>query len=337
MSDIRTLLENYVQEKPAEYPYIREDVKLLLSDNNIEFEETKDYIRIQPKDRQEIHIYTIANAYDYRYAYYGDTGGVGKKYFWQISVDNEKNNIRTIWLKPWEWIKGSRMRNVLTSIILNACGVTGTNFNGRDTEVLEVSNQELRPFLEKNSFYGYRAASLNLGLYLTRPRNGLRAGTLLMVQTFGYPFFGAKKGKYDCEVIRASTRVGCNVRGGASKLFKYFVDNYPYLTIGKGGKNERHVEWNKCVYFVEFDHTNGNSLPQLGFDFVEYSGAGFVNVNKEDGTWFHRQPMRHKEIMEQIKRGEVYSVFNSGTKNYIFDKLKKQQLAEDENVDFTYE
>ena len=327
-----TLIDN---QKPDYHPYIWDDIKQLLIDNSVSFTEEEQYIKVCPEGRQEIRIYPIKNAYDYRQAYYGDVGGVGKKFFWQISVDNEANNIRTIWLKPWEWLPESRMRNVLTSIILNACGITGTNFNGRDTEVLEVPNSQLRPFLEKNSFYGYRAASLNLGLYLTRERNGLKAGTLLMVYTFGYPYFGAKKGKYDCEVIRAATRLGCNVRGGASKLFKYFVDNYPELIIGKGGKNERAVAWNKCCYFVEFDHTNGNSLPQLGFDFLEYSGPGFVNITKETGEWFHRQPMRHKEIMEDIKAGKVYSVFNAGTKNYIYDKAKKVTILEDS--DFTHE
>lgn len=328
-------MKNYVQTKPDTHLLIREDIKQLLIDNEVAFVETPEYLQITPNGRQEIHIYPIAEAYHYRQAYYDDNGGVDKKFFWRISTENEKNNIRTIWVKPWEWLQGSRMRNVLTSIILNACGITGINFNGRDTEVMEVPSHELRPFLEKNSFYGYRAASLSLGLYLTRERNGLKAGTLLMIYTFGYPFFGAKKGKYDCEVIRAATRLGANVRGGASKLFKHFVENYPELVIGKGTKKERRVAWNKCCYFCEYDHTNGNSLPYLGFDFLEYSGPGFVNVTKETGEWFHRQPMRHKEVMQDIRDGKVYSVFNCGVKTFVYDKAKKAAIQDDS--DFTHE
>ena len=167
-------MKNYVQTKPDTHLLIREDIKQLLIDNEVAFVETPEYLQITPNGRQEIHIYPIAEAYHYRQAYYDDNGGVDKKFFWRISTENEKNNIRTIWVKPWEWLQGSRMRNVLTSIILNACGITGINFNGRDTEVMEVPSHELRPFLEKNSFYGYRAASLSLGLYLTRERNGLK-------------------------------------------------------------------------------------------------------------------------------------------------------------------
>jgi len=329
-------MTNRIQLNPSEHPFIWDEVRDLLSGNGVEFTETEEYIRITPEEKQEIHIYPIKNAFDYRFMSYDDLpGGVERNYFWKISVENERKNIRTIWIKPWEFVEGSRMRNVLSSIILNACGVTGINFNGRDTEVGEVTNSRLRPFLDANSFYGYRAASLNLGLYLKRPRHGFPPYTLLMVYTFGYPFFGAKKGKYDCEVIRAATLVGTNVRGGASKLFKHFVDNYPTLTIGKGGKNERDVVWNKCCYFCEYDHTNGNSLPHLGFDFLEYSGAGFMNVTKETGVPFHRRPMHHKEVMRDIRDGKVYSVSNCGTKTYIYDKTKKSAILEDS--DFTHE
>lgn len=331
-------MKDYIQEKPSEHPYIWDDVRELLNDKGVLFEEIKDgdehYIKVSPEGRQEIHIYPITSGFDYRFGYYDDKGkGVGKKYFWQKTVDNEKNNIRTIWIKPWEWVSGSRMRNVLSSIILNACGITGINFNGRDTEVREVSNDELRPFLETNSFYGYRAASLNLGLYLTKEKNGYPAGTLLMVYTFGYPFFG--KEKYDCEVIRAATLLGTNVRGGASKLFKYFVNNHPTLIIGKKTKKERVVTWNRICYFCEYDHTNGNSLPHLGFEFLEYSGPGFMNVTIETGIPFHRQPMRHKEIMQDIRDGRVYSIFNCGVKTFIYDKHKKVEISDDST--FTHE
>jgi len=335
--------KDFGQERPDTHSNIWEDVSLLLSDNGVKFErividETsdRDYLKVLPEGKQEVHIYPLPRAYPYRQGYYSDKGGsFDKRYFCDTSIENEKKNIRTIWIKPWEWIKGSRMRNVLSSIMLNACGITGVNFNARNTEVREIPSDELRPFLEKNSFYGYRAASLSLGLYLTKEWDGYPVGTLLMLYTFGYPFFGAKNGKYDCEVIRAATLIGTNVRGGASKLFKHFVENYTYLTVGKGTSKERKVEWSKCAYYCEFDHTNGNSLPHLGFDFIEYSGPGFVNVDMETGEWSHRQPMKHKEVMEKIKNGTMYSVFNAGVKTFIYYKNKENIIKD--NSDFTHE
>jgi hypothetical protein len=323
--------QGFIQNKPSEHPFIWDEIRMFLQYNNIPYEEIDDYFQIIPAgDKQVVRIYPIKDAYDYRFGMFDDAGnGVAKKFFWEISHANDLANIRTIWIKPWEWLKGSRMRNVVASYIINASGITGINFAGRDTEIREVSNKELRPFLEQNSFYGYRAASTNLGLYLKKEKYGYPAGTLLMVYTFGYPYFGAKNGKYDCEVIRASTLIGTNVRGGASKLFQHFVNNYPALVVGRGSKNEREVFWNRMCYFVDFDHNNGNSLPHLGFDFLEYSGPGFMNVYKETGIPFHRKPLQHKQIMQDMRDGKIYSVHNAGVKTFIYDKRKKAEIKPD--------
>jgi len=76
-------------------------------------------------------------------------------------------------------------------------------------------------------------------------------------------------------------------------------------------------------------------LPHLGFDFLEYSGPGFMNVTVETGVPFHRQPMRHAAIMQDIRDGKVYSIFNCGVKTFVYDKAKKAEILEDS--DFTHE
>ena len=136
-----------------------------------------------------------------------------------------------------------------------------------------------------------------------------------MIYTFGHPFFGAKKNKYDLEIIRAATLRNCQVRGGASKLFTHFVKNYPTVKI-----SNREVAWNSICYYVDYDHNSGNSLNHLGFEFIGYSGPGFMNVEKSTGIVFHRKPMIHKQIMERIRKGEVFSVFNAGVKVFVYNK-----------------
>ena len=288
----------------------------LLIDNGINYnDQHKDYIEIPEKN---VRIYSIDDAYKYRYPYIQDEiGGIkDKKFFQTTSIDNEKNGIRTIWIKPWEFTDDSRQKNVISSIILAACGKIKNVFNGRDCEVREITTKELRQFLEKNSFYGFRGAALSLGLFLKKDISEEHPkGTLLMVYTFGFPYFGAKKKKYDLEIIRAATLINCQIRGGASKLFKNFTNNYNSVQVG--GKE---VIWNKICYYVDYDHNNGNSLTHLGFDFEGYAGAGFMNVYKETGIHFHRKPLLHKQIMEQIRNGEVFSVFNAGVKVFTYTK-----------------
>ena len=134
-----------------------------------------------------------------------------------------------------------------------------------------------------------------------------------MVYTFGHPFYS--KGLYDVEVIRVGTKLFCQVIGGASKLLKYFLINYPTLTFSK-----RVVEVNKIVFIVDADHNDGRSLETLGFKFVSHKGAGFMNVDTETGEVFHRKPMEHKKIMEKMAAGKIYSVANAGSIIYMIER-----------------
>ena len=253
--------------------------------------------------------------------------GIEHDYFINITLENKKNDIRTIWIKDWEVeeaktiigtdgneLKDYRRKwNVLQSYIKTATGKIDNRFYARDCEVKEVPNKQLRPFLEENCFYGYRSANKNLGLYLKKEKNGFKKDTLLMIYTFGYPFFS--KGLYDAEVIRVGTKLFCQVIGGASKLLKYFLVNYPTLTY-----NKRTVDINKIVFIVDADHNDGRSLETLGFKFVSHKGKGFMNVDTETGEVFHRKPMQHKQIMEKMALGKIYSVANAGSIIYMIER-----------------
>jgi len=291
---------------------MKSEVLVFLEKENIPHQDTGEYIELTDRN---VRIYTVDDAWEYRANYFGDTGGYKKDHFQQISIANEKNGIRTIWVKPWEFEAGSSKRGVIESIIRTSAGLISTTFNGRDTVVKEIKSKDLREFLNENSFYGFRGASISLGLFLKKDVGEYKKDTLLMVYTFGHPFFGGKKNKYDLEVIRAATLKNVQVRGGASKLFKYLVDNHSTVTI-----NGIEREWKTIVYYVDYDHNSGNSLPHLGFNFVGYAAPGFMNVTRATGKATHREPARHAEIMRKIKEGEMFSVFNAGVKVYTFEK-----------------
>lgn len=240
--------------------------------------------------------------------------GIPHNYFSSLSKKNRENGIRTIWIKDWE-LNDPRKWNVLQSYIKTACGKIENRFYGRDCEIRVIDAKELRPFLETNCFYGFRGSSLSLGLYAKKKRGNIEKDTLLMVYTFGHPFFGKKL--YDVEVIRVATLLNCQVIGGASKLLKYFTDNYPSLTIG-----DKEVEVNKICFYVDADHNDGRSLETLGFTFEKWTDSGFMNVETATGKVTHRAPMQHRQIMDRMAKGEMYSVANAGTIVYVFDKTK---------------
>lgn len=266
--------------------------------------------------------------------------GISHTYFIDGSHENIKKNVRTIWCYDFEMeqvndvvsngvitIKNHRRQwEVIKNTLCTCCRRIKTRIYARDCEVREVPNSELRPFLETNCFYGYRSGSKNLGLYLKKDKNGLKAGTLLFVYTFGYNFYGNKKRPDNpfIEIIRVSTMIGVQVIGGASKCLKYFLINYPTLHIG-----ERDITVNELIFYVDAAHNDGRAMTALGFEFVSWEGNGFMNMFTEDvddkdsetgkhlvgkkGEIFHRKPLYHKQIMRLIGEGKIVSIANAGT------------------------
>lgn len=97
---------------------------------------------------------------------------------------------------------------------------------------------------------------------------------------------------------------GYNVIGGASKIWKYFIETYQ-------PKN--------CVYYIDYNYFNGNSLPYLGLKYVT-TQASFKNWWVKEQMIKNREPGRNKEISEKYKTGEVLQIYNAGTKVYIYER-----------------
>lgn len=237
--------------------------------------------------------------------------GISQDYFYNLSRKAEDvDSSFKFWVKDYEWNDPFK-KEILKSYILHAAGRTPNRIYARDTEVKVFTNKEIKQFQIENCFYGFRAASLSLGLVLKKDRGDLKKGTLLMITTFGKNFFGKKNDLV--EVFRVGTLKNTQVIGGSSKLFQHFVRNYYYLEIG--GKQ---VPFSKIVYYVDYDHGAGKSLEKMGFTFVRYSGGGFMNLDTTTGLASHRKPMQHKEVMEKVATGEIIAVPNAGVKVYEF-------------------
>lgn len=233
---------------------------------------------------------------------------VSPNYFYNLSYEAEnENNSFICWVKDYEW-EDDRKREVLKSYWLYAAGKIKNKFYARDCEVREVQTKEAREFESNHCFYGKRGASLNLGLYTIKEKNGIPAGTLIMLYTFGKNFFGKDN---SIEVLRVGTMKNCTVTGGASKLLNYFLTNYKTLKIGK---NDVPVE--KLKFYSDYDHNIGSSMEQLGFNFINYSKGGFMNLWLETGEVKHRDPSNHKLIIEKMKEGLVLAIPNSGVKTF---------------------
>lgn len=355
-------------EYKVEYTPTEQDLKNLqtikdfLEETNIPYIEDNEIfglIHINDKTIQLRYINSFYHKIDLSHRFGNICKGIPKRYFIDISHENARNNIRTIWIFDFEMSQTNenpitlpngeviehfhRQWEVIKNTIRTATGHINNRFYARDCEIREIDNTTLRTFLETNCFYGYRSANLNLAMFLKKDKNGFKAGTLLMVYTFGYNYYG-NRGREDdpfIEIIRVSTLLGCQVIGGASKFLTHFFNNYPVLYIGGKETPVRELR-----FYVDASHNNGMAMRAMGFDPISWSDEGFMNCWAKDyedenglplkgkaGEIFQRKPKYHKEIMRLIGEGIIYSVENAGTAVYSTTKDKFLEFMKSDKKD----
>lgn len=290
------------------------EIKEFLDVNDIKYSTEKSNFCLwynNPDNRRTYEIeYVSSSQFPISYPKY-NIKGVESNYFYKLSYEAENANSFKLWIKDYEWDNETK-KEILKSYILHAADKTPYKFYGRDCEIKIVETKEAREFESNNCFYGKRGASLNLGLYLKNDKNGLQKGTLLMIYTFGKNFFGKNDGVI--EIIRVGTKKYCYVIGGASKLLNHFLNNYKTIKIGENEINVKQLK-----FYSDYDHNLGSSLEKMGFELKNYSKGGFLNYWVDSGTVKHREPMKHKWVMEQMSLGKCYAIPNAGTKNFVMD------------------
>lgn len=222
----------------------------------------------------------------------------------------EKEGIFLFHIFGYEW---THKKDVIKSMIANLLGKNNTKIFARNTEIKEVSSSESREFLDKNHRQGSAQSSIRLGLYFN--------DELVSLMTFGDTRNTiGKSSKYESELIRFCSKIDTSVIGGASKLFKYYVDIYDPHTI---------------VSYSDKAHTRGKLYDLLGFTKVSESGANYSWVHIKTDKSYHRinaqkrnvKKFLHddsidlekteKEIMEE--HGFV-QVFDSGVCTWVWTK-----------------
>jgi hypothetical protein len=189
---------------------------------------------------------------------------------------------------------------VLKNCILSACGMYQNRLYARDCEVVIFPALRCKDFFKANNINSYRAASI---VYALIKKGEVKTpDNIIMAYAVGEPSFG--KGKYDVEIARGACRLGWQVVGGASKLWKTITDE----------------GYSSIVYYVDRNYYNANSMDFLAN--VEKVGhrVSFWNYWVEEKRLKNREPSRHKEIMALMKENRIWAVYNAGTDVWVWRK-----------------
>ena len=204
-----------------------------------------------------------------------------KKYH-QMKTDMcEEHGVRLIHLFGYEW---NHKRNIMESILRNALGKNVAQIYARNCELREVSYSESKEFLMSNHRQGFANSSARLGLYYK--------DKLVSLMTFGKirRTIGTNKAVEGWELVRFCNILNTSVVGGASKLFKHFVD-------------ECHPE--HIISFSDRAHTTGKLYETLGFAEKSRSSPGYVWVDELTDVAYNRVNAQKHNIKKFLNDADI--------------------------------
>ena len=220
---------------------------------------------------------------------------------------NQNISLFHIWEDDWLY-----RQDIVKSMILNKLCKTPNKIFARKTEIKIIEDNKLiRTFLDKNHIQGFVGSNVKLGLYYN--------DELVSLMTFGNlrKSLGQNSQVGSYELLRFCNKINTSVIGGASKLFKYFKDNY----------NPKEV-----ISYSDYSRSNGNMYKQLGFNLKNKLSPNYYWVVK--GKKYHRfnfrkdrlikdgydKNMTEIEIMHQ--RG-LYRIFDCGMQKWTYTYVNK--------------
>lgn len=165
----------------------------------------------------------------------------------------EKQGIRLIHIFEDEWLY---KKEIWKSMLCSIFGTTENRIYARKCDIKEVIDvHESTEFLKANHLQGWCPSSLKLGLYYN--------DEIVSIMTFGKSRHFIGSGKYQWELLRFCNKLNTSVIGGASKLFKYFIDKYQPKNI---------------VSYADRRWSEGNLYYKLGFALKNYSKPNYYYV-----------------------------------------------------------
>ena len=146
-----------------------------------------------------------------------------KKYHSKKSDLCSEKDIKLFHIWEDDWIN---KKEIVKSIIKSKLNIIDNKIYARKCEIKEINNKICSEFLENNHIQGNINCKIKIGLYYDNE--------LISIMTFGKKrlALGNKtQNNNEYEMLRFCNKLNTSVVGGASKLFKYFIQKYDPIEI----------------------------------------------------------------------------------------------------------
>ena len=253
----------------------------------------------------DIYIPELKLAFEFNGLYWHNELYKDKNYHLNKTELCEEKGVQLIHIWEDNWIN---KQDIVKSMILNKLGKTQNKIYGRKTIIKEITdNKIVREFLIKNHLQGFIGSKVKLGLYYDNE--------LVSLMTLGKRrvAMGKKKsGEGEYELLRYCNKLNTNVLGGASKLFKYFIEQYKPKEI---------------TTYADRSHSDGKLYETLGFKFVSKTQPNYYYII--DDIRHHRFNFRKDKLIKEgfdpnktehqiMLDRNIYRIFDSGNLKFTY-------------------
>ncbi len=250
----------------------------------------------------DIYLPELNLAFEFNGLYWHNELNKSKKYHLEKTELCESKGIKLIHIYEDDWIY---KKNIIKSRILNLLNKNEVIY-ARKCIIKGVSSKDTRNFLNENHLQGYYVSSINIGLYYK--------DELYSLMSFGKKRkclnSSSDEGQY--EMVRFCSKNYYSVVGGASRLFKYFLEKYKPTEV---------------VSYADRSWSDGSLYYKLGFNFIHKTGVNYYYI--VDGIRKHRFGFRKDILIKEgfdssktehqimLDRG-IYRIYDSGTMKFIY-------------------
>ena len=254
----------------------------------------------------DIYMPDLKLAFEFNGLYWHSEVNKENNYHLNKTEKCEEQGIQLIHIYEDDWLY---KQDIVKSIILNKLGKSDKIY-ARKTKIKEIDDNKLiKDFLNKNHIQGFIGSKIKMGLFYN--------DELVSLMTFGNRRVSmgkklTKNGEY--ELLRFCNKLNTNVIGGASKLFKYFIDKYKPEEI---------------TTYADRSHSQGDLYKFLGFECVRETEPNYYYII--DGVRKHRFNFRKDKLIKEgfdpnkteheiMLERKIYRIYDSGSLKFIYKK-----------------
>lgn len=199
-------------------------------------------------------------------------------------------------------------QDILLSICKSRNGIYDRTIYARKTFIKLVDSKDARLFYDNNHIQGYKGGGINYGLFLDNEMVSCMSFTRSRFNT-----------NCDWELSRFSSLINHLVIGGASKLFKRFL-------------NDHFKDGMKVVSYADLRFFDGGMYEKLGFKLDGKQPPNYYYIHKKDPkTILRKENFRHRNLKdkltiydpdlseyENMKLNGYHRIYDRGKKRFIY-------------------